>query len=263
MTEPFKHRGLGSTTSICVGSERCAWKISASSATASSRRSSNARATSSGAACRASTRSRSSRRCSTTRTAAASRRRRRTARPGPSATSRTRTSSRRRSRREGGTFRVLDFAPRFLQHDRVFRPTQLFRIVEPLEGTPHIRVRLRAAGSAGPRRCPQGTPGLEPRAASRASRARCGSRPTCPLSYLDGTAVRAHRAPASRAHVGSARSRSPCRPLRPLPRRDGSLLATLGQALQHPAPLPEGGHSLGPGAQAPLLRGHRAPSSPR
>jgi GH15 family glucan-1,4-alpha-glucosidase len=39
-----------------------------------------------------------------------------------------------------GAFRVLDFAPRFVQHDRVFRPTQLFRIVEPLEGTPLVRV---------------------------------------------------------------------------------------------------------------------------
>jgi GH15 family glucan-1,4-alpha-glucosidase len=43
-------------------------------------------------------------------------------------------------RGETGTFRVLDFAPRFLLYDRVFRPTQLFRIVEPLEGTPRVRV---------------------------------------------------------------------------------------------------------------------------
>lgn len=41
---------------------------------------------------------------------------------------------------EGGSFRVLDFAPRFVQYDRVFRPTQLFRVVEPLEGTPYVRV---------------------------------------------------------------------------------------------------------------------------
>src|SRR5688572_14173482 len=31
---------------------------------------------------------------------------------------------------ESGTFRVLDFAPRFFLHNRVFRPTQLFRIIE-------------------------------------------------------------------------------------------------------------------------------------
>jgi GH15 family glucan-1,4-alpha-glucosidase len=41
----------------------------------------------------------------------------------------------------GGSFRVLDFAPRFIQYQRAFRPVQLFRIVEPLSGTPLVRVR--------------------------------------------------------------------------------------------------------------------------
>ena len=39
-----------------------------------------------------------------------------------------------------GSFRVTDFAPRFLQFGRLFRPTQLIRIVEPTEGTPRITV---------------------------------------------------------------------------------------------------------------------------
>ncbi|HEX6274268.1 MAG TPA: glycoside hydrolase family 15 protein [Polyangiaceae bacterium] len=39
-----------------------------------------------------------------------------------------------------GAFRVLDFAPRFLLHERSFRPTKIVRIVEPLSGTPRIRV---------------------------------------------------------------------------------------------------------------------------
>ncbi len=39
-----------------------------------------------------------------------------------------------------GTFQVLDFIPRFVQYNRTFRPTQLFRIVEPLEGSPRICV---------------------------------------------------------------------------------------------------------------------------
>ena len=39
-----------------------------------------------------------------------------------------------------GKFQVIDFAPRFVQYNRAFRPTQLFRIVEPLEGAPRIRV---------------------------------------------------------------------------------------------------------------------------
>jgi GH15 family glucan-1,4-alpha-glucosidase len=39
-----------------------------------------------------------------------------------------------------GSFRVLDFAPRFFQFERVFRPTLLVRILEPLEGAPLCRV---------------------------------------------------------------------------------------------------------------------------
>ncbi|MFT3927366.1 MAG: glycoside hydrolase family 15 protein [Myxococcales bacterium] len=39
-----------------------------------------------------------------------------------------------------GSFRVLDFAPRFQQFDRMFRPTKIVRIVEPLTGTPQIKV---------------------------------------------------------------------------------------------------------------------------
>jgi GH15 family glucan-1,4-alpha-glucosidase len=39
-----------------------------------------------------------------------------------------------------GAFRVLDFAPRFVLHERSFRPTKIIRIVEPLSGTPRIRV---------------------------------------------------------------------------------------------------------------------------
>ena len=57
-----------------------------------------------------------------------------------------------------GSFRVIDFAPRFLQFGRAFRPTQLMRIVEPIEGTPRIAVvceprlgwsRARAATTQG------------------------------------------------------------------------------------------------------------------
>ncbi len=41
-----------------------------------------------------------------------------------------------------GSFRVLDFAPRFSQVEGVFHPTQLHRIIEPLEGHPMVRVRF-------------------------------------------------------------------------------------------------------------------------
>src|SRR6187431_1569208 len=39
-----------------------------------------------------------------------------------------------------GRVRVIDFAPRFERHGRMYRPTQLIRIVEPMEGSPQIRV---------------------------------------------------------------------------------------------------------------------------
>jgi GH15 family glucan-1,4-alpha-glucosidase len=39
-----------------------------------------------------------------------------------------------------GSFKVTDFAPRFMQFGRAFRPTQLVRIIETLEGTPRITV---------------------------------------------------------------------------------------------------------------------------
>ncbi|MCW5772489.1 MAG: glycoside hydrolase family 15 protein, partial [Rhodospirillaceae bacterium] len=43
----------------------------------------------------------------------------------------------------GGAVRIVDFIPRFKQHDRVFRPSMLVRRIEPVAGLPLIRVRLR------------------------------------------------------------------------------------------------------------------------
>ncbi len=40
----------------------------------------------------------------------------------------------------GDAFRITDFCPRFLQYGRIYRPAALFRIVEPLSGSPSIRV---------------------------------------------------------------------------------------------------------------------------
>lgn len=39
-----------------------------------------------------------------------------------------------------GSFEVLDFAPRFLQYQRIYRPTMLIRIVRPLTGECRIKV---------------------------------------------------------------------------------------------------------------------------
>jgi GH15 family glucan-1,4-alpha-glucosidase len=43
-------------------------------------------------------------------------------------------------RSDHSAFRVIDFAPRFVLYERSFRPTQIVRILEPLEGTPRVRV---------------------------------------------------------------------------------------------------------------------------
>jgi GH15 family glucan-1,4-alpha-glucosidase len=39
-----------------------------------------------------------------------------------------------------GRFQVIDFAPRYTEHGHTFKPTQIFRIIEPLEGAPRVRV---------------------------------------------------------------------------------------------------------------------------
>ncbi|MGH7442328.1 MAG: glycoside hydrolase family 15 protein [bacterium] len=44
---------------------------------------------------------------------------------------------------DGSSFQVTDFCPRFGQYGRVYRPLSLFRIVEPLEGQPQVKVELR------------------------------------------------------------------------------------------------------------------------
>lgn len=44
---------------------------------------------------------------------------------------------------EDGVYKITDFCPRFEQFGRMFRPNAIFRIVEPLEGTPQIKVACR------------------------------------------------------------------------------------------------------------------------
>jgi GH15 family glucan-1,4-alpha-glucosidase len=51
--------------------------------------------------------------------------------------------------KDGNALRVVDFAPRFRQFDRHFRPVMLVRKVEPLAGQPRIRVRLRPTAEWG------------------------------------------------------------------------------------------------------------------
>jgi len=43
----------------------------------------------------------------------------------------------------GGRVRVTDFAPRFEHYERVFRPPQIIRRIEPIAGLPRIAIRVR------------------------------------------------------------------------------------------------------------------------
>ena len=45
----------------------------------------------------------------------------------------------------GGQVRITDFAPRFAEYGRRFKPNMLFRKLEKIAGTPRIRVRCRPA----------------------------------------------------------------------------------------------------------------------
>jgi GH15 family glucan-1,4-alpha-glucosidase len=49
----------------------------------------------------------------------------------------------------GNAVRITDFAPRFRQYGRIFRPPQLFRIIEPIAGLPRITIRIRPTHAYG------------------------------------------------------------------------------------------------------------------
>jgi GH15 family glucan-1,4-alpha-glucosidase len=48
-----------------------------------------------------------------------------------------------------GSFELIDFAPRFAQFDRFYKPSMLVRILRPLSGEPKARVRCRPAREYG------------------------------------------------------------------------------------------------------------------
>jgi GH15 family glucan-1,4-alpha-glucosidase len=83
-----------------------------------------------------------------------------------------------------GVFRVIDFAPRFEQFGRFFRPTQLYRLVEPVEGTPRVCIRCdpRLGWSKAKPAAVQGSHHLQ--YDGYASRLRLTT--DIPLSYLEG-----------------------------------------------------------------------------
>lgn len=51
--------------------------------------------------------------------------------------------------RHGGAVEVTDFAPRFGQYGRMFRPTMLVRRIRRLSGSPRLSIRLRPASDYG------------------------------------------------------------------------------------------------------------------
>ena len=50
---------------------------------------------------------------------------------------------------QGASVRITDFAPRFRNFGRVFRPPQLMRIIEPMAGLPRITIRIRPTSEYG------------------------------------------------------------------------------------------------------------------
>lgn len=81
---------------------------------------------------------------------------------------------------------IVDFAPRFITRDRVFRPVQLARRVRPLAGHPRVRITVR----------PRGDWGTSPAVVTRGSHHLRFVMPSCtlrlntsaPLTYVaDGT----------------------------------------------------------------------------
>lgn len=57
--------------------------------------------------------------------------------------------------RNGGVVEIEDFAPRFEQFGRIFRPLMLVRGVRPVAGAPRLRIRLRPSSGYG-----AGAPGI-------------------------------------------------------------------------------------------------------
>ncbi len=50
---------------------------------------------------------------------------------------------------QGGAVEITDFAPRFKQFDRIFRPAMMVRHIRPLAGEPRVTIKLRPTGNYG------------------------------------------------------------------------------------------------------------------
>ena len=56
---------------------------------------------------------------------------------------------------EDGRYRVTDFAPRFSQYDRYYKPLMFIRKIEPLAGAPRVKVTCRPVGQYGSQKLDQ------------------------------------------------------------------------------------------------------------
>ena len=50
---------------------------------------------------------------------------------------------------QNASVKITDFAPRFRNYERIFRPPQLIRIIEPVAGLPRITIRVRPTSDYG------------------------------------------------------------------------------------------------------------------
>jgi GH15 family glucan-1,4-alpha-glucosidase len=86
----------------------------------------------------------------------------------------------------GAKVRITDFAPRFRNLDRIYRPPQIFRIVEPLAGLPRITLRFRPTASYGRRITEHTVASNHIRYESTDTPIRLST--DAPLSYIEGEA---------------------------------------------------------------------------
>jgi GH15 family glucan-1,4-alpha-glucosidase len=84
---------------------------------------------------------------------------------------------------KGASIRITDFAPRFREYDRIFRPPQLMRIIEPAAGLPRITIRMRPTSHYG---VPMGLKSIGSNHVSfRGAEAVIRLTTDAPLSYID------------------------------------------------------------------------------
>jgi GH15 family glucan-1,4-alpha-glucosidase len=96
---------------------------------------------------------------------------------------------------DGAAIRITDFAPRFKQHDRVFRPPMLMRRIEPVAGNPRVRVRTRPTFGYGRFDCTVVPGSNHVRYVSEAGAVRVTS--DIPVAYLSAEAMFAPTKPVT------------------------------------------------------------------